>query len=124
LADGELGCRNRCRQFILTKVTMLILKPGLRLKSAVCSTEVMVIRAPADEVRLSCGGVEMVAATESPAPALRLDPAHAHGSLIGKRYVDGAERYELLCTKGGAGSLSLNGLALSVKQAKALPSSD
>jgi hypothetical protein len=103
---------------------MPILKPGLRLKSAVCSTEIMVVRAPAEEARLSCGGAEMVAATESPTAALRLDPAHAQGSLIGKRYVDGAERFEFLCTKGGEGSLSLNGLALRVKQAKALPSSD
>ena len=46
------------------------------------------------------------------------------GSLIGKRYVDAEERFELLCTKGGEGSLSLNGASLSVKQAKALPSSD
>jgi len=103
---------------------MPILKPGLRLKSAVCSTEIMVVRAPPEEARLSCGGVEMIAATESPTPALRLDPALARGSLIGKRYVDATEQYELLCTKGGEGSLSLNGRALRVKQAKALPSSD
>jgi hypothetical protein len=38
--------------------------------------------------------------------------------------VDAEERFELLCTKGGEGSLSLNGASLSVKQAKALPSSD
>jgi hypothetical protein len=105
---------------------MRTIKPGLRLKSAVCSTEVMVIRAPAGEAHLSCGGAEMLAVSQSaPAPAQAcLDPAHAEGSLIGKRYVDTEERFELLCTKGGQGSLSLNGAPLSVKQAKALPSSD
>lgn len=103
---------------------MRVIKPGLRLKSAVCATEVMVIRAPAGEAHLSCGGAEMLAGSESaPAPA-RLDAAHAQGSLIGKRYVDAEERFELLCTKGGEGSLSLNGAPLAVKQAKALPSSD
>jgi hypothetical protein len=103
---------------------MRAIKPGLRLKSAVCSTEVMVIRAPAGEAQLSCGGVEMLAGGESPSAATPLDPAHAQGSLIGKRYVDAEERFELLCTKGGEGSLSLNGAPLTVKQAKALPSSD
>jgi hypothetical protein len=103
---------------------MRMIKPGLRLKSAVCATEVMVIRAPAGEAHLSCGGAEMLAVSESaPAPA-RLDPAHAQGSLIGKRYVDAEERFELLCTRGGEGSLGLNGAPLTVKQAKALPSSD
>ena len=48
----------------------------------------------------------------------------AAGSLIGKRYIDAADKIELLCTKGGKGSLSIGSEALDVKQAKALPSSD
>jgi hypothetical protein len=100
------------------------MKPGLRLKSAVCATEVMVIRAPAGDVQLSCGGVEMLGAGEAAPADARLDPAQAQGSLIGKRYVDPEERYELLCTKGGEGSLTLAGTPMTVKQAKALPSSD
>jgi hypothetical protein len=103
---------------------MRVVKPGLRLKSAVCSTEVMIIKAPAGEAQLSCGGVEMLATTETQPTDARLDPAQAAGSLIGKRYVDAEERYELLCTKGGQGSLALSGVALQIKQAKALPSSD
>lgn len=103
---------------------MRVIKPGLRLKSAVCATEVMVIRAPAGEALLICGGVQMLAAGDALPAQAQLDPAHAQGSLIGKRYVDAEERFELLCTKGGEGSLSLNGAPLSVKQAKALPSSD
>lgn len=103
---------------------MRVIKPGLRLKSAVCTTEVMVIRAPAGEAQVSCGGAEMLAAAEAAPSGARLDPACAQGSLIGKRYVDAEERFELLCTRGGEGALSLNGAPLAVKQAKALPSSD
>ena len=47
-----------------------------------------------------------------------------HPHALGKRYTDGGERLEFLCTKGGKGSLSIDGEALVVKQAKALPSSD
>jgi hypothetical protein len=53
-----------------------------------------------------------------------MDPAQTQGTLIGKRYLDAAERFELLCTKGGAGSIAINGELLRVKEAKALPSSD
>ena len=103
---------------------MKLLKPGVRLKSAVCATEIMVIRAPGNEGLLCCGGAEMLAMTEAAPSGRQLDAALAQGSLIGKRYVDAEDRVELLCTKGGEGSLTLNGSALEVKQAKALPSSD
>ncbi|NGY04900.1 hypothetical protein [Solimonas terrae] len=98
------------------------LKPGARYKSAVCDTQVMVVKAPAGEHDLRCGGAEMIAptATGSGEP----DAALAGGTLIGKRYVNEDESLELLCTKGGKGSLSLGAAALEVKQAKQLPSSD
>jgi hypothetical protein len=35
------------------------IKAGLRLRSAVCSTEVMVIQAPADDVDVRCGGAPL-----------------------------------------------------------------
>jgi hypothetical protein len=98
------------------------LKAGARFKSAVCDTQVMVIKAPAEALELRCGGAEMIA--PAAAGAGQLDPAQSGGTLIGKRYVDAAESIELLCTKGGKGSLSVNGTALEVKQAKQLPSSD
>jgi hypothetical protein len=103
---------------------MRVLKPGLRLKSAVCTTEIMVIRSPGAEAAISCGGVEMLATTESAPAGATLDPAFAQGSLIGKRYVDAADALELLCTKGGEGALVVDGEPLGIKQAKALPSSD
>jgi hypothetical protein len=103
---------------------MTALKPGLRLKSAVCSTQIMIIRSPPLSADICCGGLEMLVLTEQPPPGARLDPAKAHGSLIGKRYVDAEDRVEILCTQGGAGSLTLNGALMALKLAKALPSSD
>lgn len=99
------------------------LKAGGRFKSAVCDTQVMVVKAPAGEHDLRCGGAEMIAPTVTVAVG-EPDAAHAAGTLIGKRYVNADESLELLCTKGGKGSLSFNGIALDVKQAKQLPSSD
>lgn len=103
---------------------MSSLKAGTRLKSATCETEVMVVRAAPVEVILACGGVEMqpLGAARSPdaAPAAGL----AGGTIVGKRYVDDADRFELLCTKAGKGTLTIDGVPLTVKQAKALPSSD
>jgi hypothetical protein len=100
------------------------LKAGSRFKSAVCDTQVMVIKAPAGDFDLRCGGAEMSAATAAAGQGAQVDPAHAGGTLIGKRYVNADESVELLCTKGGQGSLSLNATPMEVKQAKQLPSSD
>lgn len=98
------------------------LKAGGRFKSAVCETQVMVIKAPAGEFALACGGADMIAPTASGAG--RVDAALSGGTLIGKRYVNADETLELLCTKGGAGTLTLDGTSLEIKQAKQLPSSD
>ena len=102
---------------------MAVLKAGARFKSAVCDTQVMVIKAPAGELELMCGGAAMLAPTAA-APAGAALHAGGEGSLIGKRYVNADESVELLCTKGGAGALALGGTPLEVKQAKQLPSSD
>lgn len=102
---------------------MATLKAGARFKSAVCDTQVMVIKAPAGDFDLRCGGAEMLAPTASAPAGATLAPGGAE-TLIGKRYVNADESIELLCTKGGKGALSVNGTALEVKQAKQLPSSD
>jgi hypothetical protein len=96
------------------------MKPGARLKSTVCDTEVMVIRAAA--VVVECGGAPM--AEQAPAQRGTINPAFAQGTRIGKRYVDKAGTIELLCVKAGQGSLSVSGVALQTKDAKPLPSSD
>lgn len=96
------------------------MKPGTKLKSAVCDTEVMVIRGA--DIVVDCGGSPLVA--DKPAELGTIDPAFAEGTKIGKRYVDAAGTIELLCVKPGKGSLSTGGVALQLKDAKPLPSSD
>ncbi|MEO6092619.1 MAG: hypothetical protein ABIT04_00650 [Novosphingobium sp.] len=96
------------------------MKPGTRLKSAACDTEVMVIRTAGGSIE--CGGAPMAEA--KPAEAAPLDPGFSGGTLMGKRYVDSASSYELLCVKPGKGSLAVDGVALVTKDAKPLPASD
>jgi hypothetical protein len=99
------------------------LKPGMRLSSGVCTTEVVVVRPPSSDVDLRCGGQPMYPKGGAPTTGA-LDPDHSEGTLIGKRYFDEATGLELLCTKGGEGSLSVGSERLHLKDAKALPSSD
>jgi len=100
------------------------MKPGTRLRSAVCTTEVMVIQAPADDVDVRCGGAPLLDLVEKPAPGATPAPDASGGTQIGKRYVSAAGDLELLCTKAGAGTLALGAVALTIKGAKPLPSSD
>ena len=53
---------------------MASLKAGRRLRSAVCSTEVMVIAAPEADVELRCGGAPMIEHESQPEPGATLDP--------------------------------------------------
>ena len=96
------------------------MKPGTKLKSQVCDTEVMVIRS--GEGQIECGGTAM--GDDKPATPGTPEAGHAGGTLMGKRYVDAGGKFELLCVKAGKGSLSVDGVALSVKDAKPLPASD
>ncbi len=97
------------------------LKPGQRLKSAVCDAEVMIIKAVAGD-ELTCGGTPM--ASDAPDAKGDGNPDQMHGCLIGKRYVNEAETIEALCVKSGDGSLYCNGDELMTKDTKKLPSSD
>ncbi len=81
----------------------------------------MVIRGSGD-IAVECGGQPM--AEEKPAEAGEVSPDFAEGTNMGKRYVDEAGTVELLCVKPGKGSLSIDGTALQLKDAKPLPSSD
>ena len=96
------------------------MKPGTKLLSAVCDTEVMVIKAGSGEI--GCGGALMVEKREGEKGAA--NPALSGGTIMGKRYTDAAATFELLCVKPGAGSLSVDGVALQLKDVKPLPSSD
>ncbi len=99
-------------------------KAGTRLKSAVCKSELMMIMAPDRDVKLTCGGVEVIdLGADAPAGAT-LDPDQKQGTQMGKRYTDAAGDIEVLCTKPGEGGLAVDGVPLEVKGAKPLPSSD
>jgi hypothetical protein len=100
------------------------LKPGARLESATCDTQVVVVRAPgADvDVDLRCGGEPM---REAGTGGDRL-PMSTTGeaSLLGKRYADEELGLEVLCSKAGDGTLTIGAEPLPLKGAKPLPSSD
>lgn len=101
------------------------LKAGTKLKSEVCATEAIVIRAPDDGRLPSCGGQPFRAAAETGAAGIpRLEVAQEGAGLVGKRYVDAASGLELLCTKSGFGTLGFDGRPLTMKQPKPMPSSD
>ncbi len=99
------------------------LRPGLKLASAVCDAQVVVVRAPAGDLEVGCGGAPMVPDGDDAAPAT-LDGSLGEGPLLGKRYADEELGLELLCTRAGAGALTANGAVLALKGAKPLPSSD
>ena len=101
---------------------MMQIKAGTKLFSAVCDTQIMVLRVPADDLDVTCGGLPMQT-DEATEKSLLSDDA-GEGSLVGKRYVNEDETMEFLCTRGGKGNISVNGIALEIKQAKRLPSSD
>ena len=105
-------------------MTMPAMRPGVRLRSAVCDVEVMVVRAGAPELDLRCGGQQMRpmddARPRARGPAAGFDA----GTQLGKRYVDADGRVELLCTKPGPSSLSVGERLMTVKEAKPLPASD
>jgi hypothetical protein len=100
------------------------MKPGSRWRSAVCDTAVVVVKAPASAVSLECGGHPMVPIDDTPPAGLSLDPDFADPTPIGKRYADPDTGLELLATKGGAGSLAVDGRRIALKDAKPLPASD
>lgn len=97
------------------------MRTGSRWKSSTCGTEVIVIRAKADD-DLWCGGAPM--RLDAGGPRHQLDPSLADGTQIGKRYVDEQTGVEVLCTKAGLGTLTIGGRVMPMKDAKPLPSSD
>ena len=106
---------------------MLRLRVGQRLASATDTTAVIVIKASADDVSLTCGGVAMAAESESAGadnPSLAPLDGHDHGTQMGKRYECANGAVELLCTKAGTASLAVDDVLMIMKAVKALPASD
>ena len=103
---------------------MAAFKAGTRLKSVVCSSELMLIAVPDREVVLTCGGQPVVELGSDATSDASCDPEHSQGTQMGKRYTNEAGDIEILCTKPGEGGLAVDGVALEIKGAKPLPSSD
>jgi len=102
----------------------MILKPGARLISAVCTAELMTVKAPKTELEVTIGGVATIASAAARDGSVAVVAGHDGGTLMGKRYVDEADTIERLCTKAGSGAVAVNGELLQLKEAKALPASD
>lgn len=98
-----------------------VFKPGVKLSSTVCKTQIMALRVPATELEISCGGAPMQVGDPAELGAMSGDNS---GTLVGKRYTDAEETMEFLCTRGGDGTLAIAGYVIDIKAAKKLPSSD
>lgn len=99
------------------------LKPGSRWVSAVDDTEVIVVKAGDPSLTLECGGHPMLAVGSEKPADVKPDPELSGGTPVGKRF-EHTSGLEVLCTKAGAGTLSVNGDLLPLKESKPLPSSD
>jgi hypothetical protein len=102
---------------------MTLLKPGDRLRSRACSTEVIVVRAPSIGAEICCGGEPMAKNDAVAAPAA-VAAAGEPGTILGKRYADEEAGLELLCVKAGSGQISVDGRLLLLRGARPLPASD
>jgi hypothetical protein len=101
------------------------LRPGARLSSQVCQTQVIVVRAGADAHDLGCGGAPLIGQTQPVDRDLVADPGLLDGSPLGKRFViPGDISLELLVTRAGDGTLTADGVPMVEKEAARLPSSD
>ena len=100
------------------------LQPGSRWRSAVCDAEVVVVRAPAGPVNLRIGGADVLASEGARPDGARLDDALAGGTLLGKRYHDEVSGVEVLCTRSGRGTITVDGRRATVLAPKRLPASD
>lgn len=103
----------------------MILKVGQSLASTTDATAVIVVRAPQEEIGLTCGGATMVDSRKAgQTPKSEAAADQMNGSQIGKRYENAEGTVELLCTKPGTSSLAIDGQPLALKSAKPLPASD
>ncbi|CAM3211870.1 hypothetical protein DFJ75_4377 [Williamsia muralis] len=101
----------------------MALKAGVRLRSQIDTTEVVVIKPPAGDEVLTCGGQPMIEVSQTPAEGLTSETGA--GTQIGKRYTCSSDaQLEVLVTKAGSADLSLGATTLARKEAKPLPSSD
>jgi hypothetical protein len=96
------------------------LKVGSRLRTPTSATEVIVVKAGAEDGDLMCAGGTMTAESVT----VEAQTGGDSPVMLGKRYSDDESGVEVLCTKPGAGPLVFGGRELVIKSATALPASD
>jgi hypothetical protein len=100
------------------------LRAGMQLESVVSPARVIIIRAQEADVEVCCGGMAMVTPENRPGEGALSSAVGGGGLVLGKRYAHEAPDLECLCTRAGAGELTVNGEPFVLKEAKPLPSSD
>jgi hypothetical protein len=101
------------------------LRPGTRLRSQVDATEIIVVRPGSGDVVVACGGHPMIDVQAEPLKGITPAGDPGGGTQLGKRYTAGQDSgLELLVTKPGTWSLTVDGEPLVLKEAKPLPASD
>jgi hypothetical protein len=99
-------------------------KSGTRLRSAVCGTEIIVVRSQVSELDLRCGGQPMLPHDSAPAEQAAPEPGYDEPTSLGKRYADDEDVIEVLCTVAGPSTLTIGERPLSIKGPRPLPASD
>ncbi len=104
---------------------MAEVRPGTRLRSVVCRTEVIVTMGSPSQGALTCGGQPMVPNEGAhPAPASPSGNIALDKTLLGKRYRTAAGSIEVLCVHQGRGAVAVDGTPLEMVKPKLLPASD
>src|SRR3546814_10396170 len=96
------------------------MKVGQRLKSPVCTTNVVVVRAA--EVTLSCGGAPMVEKLEGE-PSGEVAAGLDGGTNLGNCSLHAASGLAVMCVAAGAVSVSVDCVVLELKAPMLMPPS-
>jgi hypothetical protein len=103
----------------------MTLKPGTRLRSQVDTTQVIVVRPGDGAAVVACGGHPMIDVQAPPDAGIAPAGEPGEGTKLGKRYTAAGDAgLELLVTKPGTWSLTVDGVPVVLKEAKPLPASD
>jgi hypothetical protein len=93
------------------------------LRSQVDGTEIIIVRPPAGEVTLACGGHPMIDPAVQAEQGLTAS-GEGGGTRLGKRYTTDDGGLEVLVTKPGEYAITVDGAPVVQKEAKPLPASD
>jgi len=99
------------------------LRPGSRWKG-VGGAEFVVVRPPKQVESLQSGGHPVQPAADAANSGMEPEASLSDVLAVGKRYSDDVSGLELLVSKAGKGTLTVDGRVMALKETKALPASD